>query len=167
MFKNETGSHVVQRIPPTEVKGRRQTSVVSVVILPLKQKISNDIIKTEDIEIIAQTAHGKGGQHQNRSHTSIRACHRPSGLRVFIVGRSQKDNKKEAIDILYSKILNKMQKEKDEKYNKDRLSRVNTKRGSKIRTYNFLENRIVDHRNNKKLHNTDLIFKKGKFDLLK
>jgi peptide chain release factor 1 len=165
-FQYETGKHVVQRRPKNG-KGKAHTSVVSVAVLPLPPDRSYKPLPDHEVDIIAQCGHGPGGQHQNKSHTSIRAIHKPTALSVFIVGRSQIANKKEAIKILTAKVNEQFTSEKVNNYNYIRKHTLGDgNRGDKIRTYNFMESRITDSRSGVKLRNMDLIFSKGKFELL-
>ncbi len=85
-FKNETGGHCCQRVPPTETKGRRHTSMITVGVLPIKEDVWVPL-KEEEIEVITQCGHGKGGQHQNKTASAVRIRHIPTGLNVFINGR--------------------------------------------------------------------------------
>lgn len=165
-FKFESGKHVVQRTHKNS-KGKRHTSIVSVAILPIPPETTYKPLPEKELEITAQCGHGPGGQHQNKSATSIRCVHKPTGLSVFIVGRSQRDNKKEAIKILTAKVNSQYTSEKANSYNYVRKTTLGDgSRGEKIRTYNHTENRITDHRTGVKLNNMDLIFSKGRFDLL-
>lgn len=166
LFKNETGKHIVQRVPPTETKGRRQTSVVSVAVLPVPPDNTFKQLPEDELETIAQCGSGPGGQHQNKSATSIRMKHVPTGLHVLIIGRSQLANKKEALKILTAKVNEQFITQENEKHNYLRRKTLgNGSRGDKIRTYNFIEHRLTDHRSNRKIHNVDAIFKSGSFEL--
>ena len=165
VFKNEPGKHVVQRIPPTESKGRRHTSTISVSVLKINNSKSNSL-NSNDIEFKAQGGHGPGGQHQNKKACAIRAIHKPTGLQVFINGRSQMQNKQEAIRILTSKVQEVKTEEIKSKDSKIRKAQMGQgKRSGKVRTYNFIHGRVVDHALGLKTNKIESIMK-GRFDLL-
>lgn len=119
-----------------------------------------------DLEVITQRGHGKGGQHQNKTDSAVRMKHLPTGLSVFINGRDQGQNKREAKKILTAKV-NQLNKEQVfSKVDKTRAQQVDGGgRSNKIRTYNFIDNRAIDHRSGKKVNNMRQIMK-GRFDLL-
>ena len=103
VFQHEPGIHCIQRIPPTESKGRRQTSMLSVAVLPiLDQKI--EPLPDAEIEVKTQGGHGPGGQHQNKTDSAVRMTHVPTNTVVFINGRSQHQNKADALRILTAKV---------------------------------------------------------------
>lgn len=165
-FRNETGKHIVQRVPPTESKGRRQTSVISVAVLPLPPENKYKPLPDNELDIIAQCGSGPGGQHQNKSATTIRMKHLPTGLSVHIVGRSQLANKKEALKILTTKVNEKFITDETEKHNYLRRKTLGDgARGDKIRTYNFIDSRATDHRFNIKTGNIKGVMR-GDFTLL-
>lgn len=164
-FKNESGTHVIQRIPPTESKGRRQTSAVTVAVLPLPNtdKIEIDL---NDVDIKTQGGHGPGGQHQNTTDSAVRATHRPTGIQVFINGRKQSQNKTKALSILSARVQEYHQKKIDNSYSKQRKKQRGTGDCSdKIRTYNMINSRVTDHRLNKKSSRVKDIMK-GRLDIL-
>lgn len=163
-FKQESGKHVVQRVPPTETKGRRQTSVISVAVLPVFQKVKE--ISDNEIVVTAETGTGPGGQHRNKKRCACRAVHKKSGMSVFIDGRDFRANRREALKILKSRIMqNELQSKKD-KYSNDRNRQMGGgNRGDKIRTYNFIKSRVTNHINNKKTNNIQGIIK-GRLDLI-
>jgi len=139
--------------------------MLSVSILPLVDK---NIFNFSEDDVIIETynAGGKGGQHSNKSDTAVRAKHKKTGIVVSINGRSQSKNKNDALKILKSKISN-MEKEK-ESLQKQSLKRdqiENIGRSDKIRTYNFIDSRVVDHRSNKKTKQIRKVMK-GRFDLI-
>jgi peptide chain release factor 1 len=164
-FKNEPGKHVVQRIPPTESKGRRHTSTISVAVLRMNHIVSKPL-QDKDIEIQTQRGSGPGGQHRNKTDSCVRAIHKPTGLKVCIDGRSQLYNKQEAIRILTAKVRDieiERQKSKDSKSRTSQMGQG--KRSGKVRTYNFIHGRVVDHILGLKTSKIDSIMK-GRFDIL-
>lgn len=165
-FKHETGKHIIQRIPPTETKGRKQTSVVAVAILPLPPDNTQKQIPQNELDITTQCGHGPGGQHQNKTASAVRMRHIPTGIQVFINGRDQYSNKREATRIITAKVNDYIQNKENSVYSKMRKELMDGNRGNKIRTYNLLEHRVTDHRFNKKVSNVDAILKKGQFELL-
>jgi len=168
LFKNESGKHCVQRVPPTESKGRVHTSIISVAVLPFddgfKQLDKSEIQCSSSIK--TQGGHGKGGQHQNKRSCAVRMVHKATKLSVFINGRSQLDNKKEALRILSAKV-NAFYKEANDKKNRKEIKKQlgGGGRSDKIRTYNFVNSRVVDHRLGLKTRRIKDIMK-GKFELL-
>lgn len=165
-FKWETGKHVCCRIPSNERNGRKHTSVISVVVLPLPPVEKKDELKEIDLEVAFQTGHQKaGGTNTNKVASACRMKHKPTGLSVFINGRDQIHNRKEALQILTAKVNELHNKKTFGEYNQQRKELVNTKRGDKIRTYNFSESRIVDHQLGTKTHNIKE-FMKGNLNLI-
>lgn len=165
-FKNESGKHCVQRIPPTETKGRKQTSIISVAILPLREKVDIEL-KDKDLEISFVNAGGPGGQHQNKTESAVRMCHKPTGLKVFINGRDQHSNKREAYKILAAKVAQHIQEKANIEYNSDRKAKLGDGgRSNKIRTYNFLKGKITNHLTGKSIGNIKK-FMKGNLEMLK
>lgn len=166
LFSNESGKHVVQRIPPTESKGRRHTSVVSVAVLPLVLE-QRFVLPMDEIEILTQRGHGKGGQHQNKVESAVRAIHKPTGMSVFINGRDQYRNKQLALEILQAKIAQKVKKDARLAQNRDKSEQLGFgDRSGKIRTYNFINSVVLDHRTGQKTSRIEEVMK-GRFDLLK
>jgi peptide chain release factor 1 len=165
-FADESGKHCVQRIPPTETKSRKQTSMISVAVLPLREKVETEL-KDSDLEIAFVNIGGPGGQHQNKTASAVRMRHKPTGLKVLINGRDQHSNKREARRILAARVEQKLQKESDSEYNADRKDKLGDGgRSDKIRTYNFLKGRITDHITGKKTGNIKK-FMKGNLEVLK
>jgi len=163
-FKHEAGKHCVQRVPPTESKGRRHTSFISVAVMPLLH--TDFYINEKDIEIKTQGGHGKGGQHQNKTDSAVRATHTPTGLKVFINGRSQHANKKLALEILANKVQQYYTDQKVASHNEKKRNQMGGgHRSGKIRTYNFIESVVRDHQLNTKTGKIKQIMK-GHFDLL-
>ncbi|MGE4443793.1 MAG: peptide chain release factor 1 [Candidatus Altimarinota bacterium] len=146
-FKYESGVHRVQRIPETESKGRVHTSTITVAIMPEVDELDIDI-KEEDLDIKATRASGAGGQHVNKTDSAIHMTHIPTGISVFCQdGRSQHKNKEKAFQILRSKIYAVEEEKRAQERGEQRLSQVGSgDRSEKIRTYNFPQDRVTDHR---------------------
>lgn len=167
IFKNESGKHTIQRVPPTETKGRRQTSVVSVAVLPLPPQKPSELLKDSEIEVITQGGHGKGGQHQNKTDSAVRMKHKETGLSVFINGRDQHANRREALSILSAKVNECKSHKKQTAYDKNRKKQLGGgSRSDKKRTYNFMKDLCVDHEFGTKCKNVRDIIGKGKFELI-
>jgi peptide chain release factor 1 len=148
-LKFESGVHRVQRVPETETSGRTHTSTVTVAMLPEVDDIEVDI-KTEDLRIDTYRASGAGGQHVNKTDSAIRITHLPTGFVVACQSeRSQTQNKVTAMKMLRSKIYEYMEEEKNKKLASTRKLQVGTgDRSEKIRTYNYSQGRVTDHRIN-------------------
>jgi peptide chain release factor 1 len=158
-LKNEAGVHRVQRIPETEKSGRIHTSTASVAVLPKPKKSQEINIKTEDLQIDTFKASGPGGQNVNKRETAIRITHLPTGVIVSSqTERNQAQNKENALSILQAKLLeSKNEKQTEALENKRRDQIKQAKRSEKIRTYNFAQNRISDHRIKKTWYNLDQV----------
>lgn len=156
----ETGIHRIQRVPATEKSGRVHTSTASVAILPIRKKTKFEI-NPADLEIEFSRSGGKGGQNVNKVETAVRLTHKPTGLVVRSTAeRSQNANKEKALIILSAKLEEMQREEEERKYAADRKEQVGTAfRSEKIRTYNFLQDRITDHRLNKNWHGIENIMK--------
>jgi peptide chain release factor 1 len=145
-FKHESGKHVVQRYPKTESKGRRHTSTISVAVLPLLEPSFEPLLENE-IEVKTQGGSGPGGQHQNTTDSAVRMTHKPTGLQVYINGRCQHANRREALEILTAKVNHlKISQEHNAHNSLRKEQRGGGSRGNKVRTYNFIDGRVVDHR---------------------
>jgi len=157
-LKYESGVHRVQRVPKTETSGRIHTSTVTVAVLPEADEIEMKI-DPKDLRIEAFGASGPGGQNVNRNYTAIRVTHKPSGLVVTCQDeKSQHRNKEKALRILRSRLLDIAQRERQEKIAQDRKMQVGTgERSEKIRTYNFPQSRVTDHRLNITLYQLDKV----------
>jgi len=152
-LKYESGVHRVQRVPETEASGRIHTSTVTVAVLPEAEDV-DVALNPKDLDIEAFGASGPGGQNVNRNYTAIRVTHRPSGLVVSCQDeKSQHRNKEKALRILRSRLMDIAQREQQKRIAQDRRSQVGTgERSEKIRTYNFPQSRVTDHRLNLSLH---------------
>jgi len=154
IFKNEMGVHRVQRVPDTEKNGRVHTSTVTVSVMPIR-KVKKITILPSDIEIETSRSGGKGGQNVNKVETAVRIVHKPTGIAVRrTTERSQVKNKESAMEALQA-ILDQMEEEKFQKENSEaKREQVGTgDRSEKIRTYNFPQDRITDHRIKTSWHN--------------
>jgi peptide chain release factor 1 len=146
-LKYESGVHRVQRVPATEAQGRIHTSTCTVAVLPEAQEVDIEI-KPEDLDITVCRASGPGGQGVNTTDSAVQIIHRPSGVIVRCSDeRSQQKNKAKAMKVLRSRLLDAKVAEENAKYAAQRKSQVGTgERTEKIRTYNFPQNRVSDHR---------------------
>lgn len=147
LLRYETGVHRVQRVPATEKNGRIHTSTASVAILPLRKK-TKIIISPSDLEIEYSRSGGAGGQNVNKVETAVRLIHKPTGLDVrCTTERSQLANREKALLILSSKLQMLKDEEEAKKYSDNRKNQIGTgDRSEKIRTYNFPQDRVTDHR---------------------
>ena len=163
-FKNESGVHRVQRVPATERSGRVHTSTASVAVLPVVEAREVNI-SPNDLEVTFSRAGGPGGQNVNKVETAVRILHKPSGI---VVGsreeRSQYANREKAMDVLRAKLYEIEQLKVTGSVTDLRREQVGTAdRSEKIRTYNFPDDRITDHRIGKKWHNIEKILE-GEMD---
>ena len=164
-FRNEPGKHCVQRIPPTESKGRKQTSFVSVAILPVPKEIDIEI-PDSDLKIEPVNLGGAGGQHQNRTLSGCRMTYKPLNIVVCINGRDFHSNQREARRVISARVTEMKQSESDAEYAEFRREQQQGgHRSGKVRTYNYLESRVVDHRLGTKTHDVKSILK-GQFQKL-
>ena len=153
-LKYESGVHRVQRVPATEAQGRIHTSTATVAVLPEAEEVDIEI-KPDEIEINVCRASGKGGQGVNTTDSAVQIIHKPSGLIVRCADqRSQQKNKAQALTVLRSRLLERKIADENAKYAAQRKDQVGTgERSEKIRTYNFPQNRVTDHRIELTLYN--------------
>lgn len=146
-MKFESGVHRVQRVPETETQGRIHTSTVTVAVMPEAEEVELEL-DPKDLRIDTFRSSGAGGQHINKTSSAIRVTHLPTGMVVECQDqRSQRENKSRALTVLRSRLLQQKQAAYDEAYNAQRQSQVGTgDRSEKIRTYNYPQDRVTDHR---------------------
>ena len=161
-MRYETGVHRVQRIPATEKNGRVHTSTASVAVLPIKKKVNFEINPAE-IEMEYSRSGGKGGQNVNKVETAVRLIHKPTGIDVRSTNqRSQLANREQAMTILIAKLSALKEEAEAKKYSGVRKEQIGTgDRSEKIRTYNFSQDRLTDHRIKKSWHNLPKIMEGG------
>jgi len=157
-LKYESGVHRVQRVPTTETQGRIHTSTVTVAVLPEAEEVDIQI-HPDDLRIEVCRAGGAGGQHVNRTESAVQVFHLPTGLMVRCEdGRSQTQNKVKALQILRAKLFEARQREIAESYSARRRSLIGSgDRSEKIRTYNFPQSRVTDHRIGLTSHNLQAV----------
>jgi peptide chain release factor 1 len=165
-LKYESGVHRVQRVPATEAQGRVHTSTATVAVLPEAEDVDIEL-KPEELEITVCRASGPGGQGVNTTDSAVQILHRPSGLIVRCADqRSQQKNKARALTVLRSRLLEKKTAAENAKYAAQRKAQIGSgERNEKIRTYNFPQNRVTDHRVELTLYNL-AAFVEGNIDSL-
>lgn len=163
-LKYENGAHRVQRVPETESGGRIHTSTATVAVLPETEEVDVDIHE-KDIRVDTFASSGPGGQSVNTTMSAVRLTHDPTGIVVSIQdGKSQIKNKEKAMQVLRARINDKYQQEAQAEYDESRKSAVGTgDRSERIRTYNFPQSRVTDHRINLTIHKLDQVLD-GKLD---
>ena len=166
-LKYEGGVHRVQRVPKTEAQGRIHTSAATVAVLPEADPVEVEL-RPEDLEVKASTSTGPGGQSVNTTYSAIRITHRPSGLVVSIQDeKSQLQNKEKAMRVLRARLYEMKLAEQQEAIGAQRRGMVRSgNRSEKIRTYNFKDNRVTDHRINLTLHKLDRVMQGDLDDLV-
>jgi peptide chain release factor 1 len=154
----ESGGHRVQRVPETETQGRIHTSLATVAVLPEPEDVEIDI-KPEDLDVQTMTAGGPGGQHQNKTASAVRMTHIPTGTVVVCRDeRSQHKNRAKALRLLKSRIFDRMQEQARSQRAEQRRTLIGSgDRSQRIRTYNFPQNRVTDHRVGLTLYNLDRV----------
>lgn len=166
-LKYESGAHRVQRVPTTETQGRIHTSACTVAVIAEADELDETVINPADIRIDTFRASGAGGQHINKTDSAVRITHLPSGVVVECQdGRSQHQNKAQAMAVLVARINDMKQREKQAKEAAERKSLVGSgDRSERIRTYNFPQGRVTDHRINLTLYKLDQILDGDMFEL--
>lgn len=157
-LKYESGAHRVQRIPETESNGRVHTSTATVIVMPEEENVEIEV-KPEDIKVDVYRSSGAGGQSVNTTDSAVRMTHIPTGIVVNCQNeRSQIQNREKALQILKSKIYEETKRKQEEAEGKERKSKIGTgDRSEKIRTYNYPQNRVTDHRIGLTLNKLDRI----------
>lgn len=165
-FKFESGVHRVQRIPVTESNGRIQTSTVTVAVLPEADEVEVEV-NPADIKFESCKSSGAGGQHINKTESAVRLTHKPSGIVIECdQERSQLQNKEKALRLLYTKLYDMKRTAQEQEIASARKSQVGSgDRSEKIRTYNFPQSRVTDHRINKTIYSLDS-FLDGEIDCI-
>ena len=156
-MKFESGVHRVQRVPATETQGRVHTSACTVAILPEADEVDDVQIESKDLDISTFRASGAGGQHVNTTDSAVRIVHKPTGVVVECQDeRSQIKNRDKAMKVLKSRILEQRIRDQEDAISADRKSQVGSgDRSERIRTYNYPQGRVSDHRINLTLYKLD------------
>jgi len=166
-MKYESGAHRVQRVPETEASGRIHTSTATVLVMPEAEEVEIEI-KDSDIRVDITRSSGAGGQCVNTTDSAVRITHLPTNIVVYCqVERSQIKNKEKAMQILKTRLYDLKQREQEEKLGNERRSKIGTgDRSEKIRTYNYPQNRLTDHRINYTVMHLDKIMEGDLEDLI-
>jgi len=156
-LKFESGAHRVQRVPATEASGRIHTSAATVAVLPEAEDVDIDI-RPEDIKIDTTRASSAGGQHANTTDTAVRITHLPTGTVIVVAGRSQHQNRAQATQILRARLFDMERERLSSERAADRKGQVGSgDRSERIRTYNFPQGRVTDHRINLTLYKLEAV----------
>ena len=168
-MKYESGVHRVQRVPATEASGRIHTSTVTVAVLPEVDDVDEVPINEKDLRIDTYRSSGAGGQHVNKTESAIRITHLPTGIVVTCQDeRSQRQNREKAIRILQAKLLEIERQKAEDEITSSRRSQVGAgDRSEKIRTYNFPQSRLTDHRIGFSVHNLSAVMEGDLEDVIK
>ena len=164
----ESGGHRVQRVPSTEAQGRIHTSAATVAVLPEAEEVDDIVIKPDDLRIDTYRASGAGGQHVNKTDSAVRITHLPTGLVVQSQDeRSQHRNKEKSMRVLRARLLDRQRQEETDRTADARRTQIGSgDRSERIRTYNFPQNRVTDHRINLTLYNLDRLMEGEMKDLV-
>ena len=156
-LKFESGVHRVQRVPATETSGRIHTSAATVAVLPEAEDVDIDI-KPEDIRIDTMRSSGPGGQNVNKTESAVRMTHLPTGIMVVATEKSQHQNRRTALQILRARVYEAERQRADDERSKTRKDQIGSgDRSQRIRTYNFPQGRVTDHRINMTLHKIETV----------
>jgi peptide chain release factor 1 len=165
-LKYESGVHRVQRVPATEASGRIHTSAATVAVLPEAEDVELDI-KPEDIRIDTMRAGGAGGQHVNKTESAVRMTHLPTGIVVVSAEKSQHQNRRLAMQVLKARVYELEREKAANERSQNRKDQVGSgDRSQRIRTYNFPQGRVTDHRINLTLYNLDEVLQGNALDQL-
>lgn len=162
-LKYEKGVHRVQRVPLTETQGRVHTSTIGILVMPLAESNQRKVYDEKDVRVEVMRARGAGGQHVNKTESAVRLTHIPTGIQVSMQDtRSQQQNRTKAYEVLASRLLERQIREEVEERKTSRKSQIgNMDRSDKIRTYNFPQDRITDHRVGVGLNDIQSFFENG------